>query len=962
MKKVLKISGITLIVILALLLLSPLLFRQRIEGEVKKLANRTLKSEMNFSGMDLSFFRHFPYLSLTLSDFTLMSSEPFRKDTLISARDIAFGIDLSSLFGKTLRINRIYFNRARINILYNMDGNANFNVYESADTAQAKAETDTSAGSGLRIERIIFKDCRVVYADPSLPVRIDARRLNYSGTSSLTEDIFHLESNVRIDSLDVEYGAFRIVESKPVTARLTTRVNTRDLTIVFEKNDLKVKDIPLQFTGKFNFEKTGYQVNLNFLSVLDKEFLSARFKIRQYDTLWISARVNAGIDLSRWSKALGVNSMDLRGFYEFNLAAEGSYATGPVKKGIRGATDTAIVSIPQFTFMTRLTNGFIKYHSLPRPLEQISFSLNAGCPGHDYHAISVELKDFRASFLKNAITANFSLKNLTDWPVEGELKAGLNLAELKQVIPLDSIDLTGQFRADIKVNGNYLPDRGKFPVTQASLSLENGSVLTKYYPNPIREISVKAGVTSRSGSLKDLSVNILPVTFRFEDQPFTLHAALEDFDDLKYDIRANGVIDLGKIYRVFSREGIDLKGYIEADLALKGRQSDAAAGRYTRLDNRGTLKLRDIAVRSDYFPKPFVIRSGEFGFDREKFRVDAMKAEYGSSDFLLRGYTLNTISYFLSKGTPLKGELRLASNLINADEFRACAMEMSDTGQAAPAAAGVVMLPRDLDLLFSADVKKILFEGLEIFDLKGSVGLKEGILSLKETGFTLIGCRVAMDALYGDVTPEKGFFDFHVKADDFDVRRAYHEVIMIRELAPSTAKAEGIVSLDYAIKGNLDADMLPVMPSLEGGGVFSLRKVKVYGLKLFNDIGKGIERENLKNPDLSKVDIKSTIKNSTVTFEQFKFKVKGIRLKISGSTTFDSRMNLKVRVGLGPLGIIGIPLRISGTMDDLKIKYGRGGDEEALPDSSYSDKLPAEMLDRIKNAKESDSDEEPENK
>jgi AsmA protein len=218
-----------------------------------------------------------------------------------------------------------------------------------------------------------------------------------------------------------------------------------------------------------------------------------------------------------------------------------------------------------------------------------------------------------------------------------------------------------------------------------------------------------------------------------------------------------------------------------------------------------------------------------------------------------------------------------------------------------------------------------------------------------------------MDATYGSVTAEKGFFDFHVKAENFDIKRAYNEIAMIREMASSAEKAEGIVSLDYSVKGMLNADMFPVMPSLEGGGVVSIKKVKVYGLKLFNDISKGTEKEGIKNPDLSKVDIKSTIKNNTVTLEQFKFKVKGIRVKISGTTTFDSKLNLKVRLGLGPLGIVGIPMKITGTMDNLKIKYGRGKESEELTDDDYTDELPKEMLDRIKNAKTDDgNDDDPE--
>lgn len=960
MKKALKIAGITFAVIFLFLFLTPFIFQDRIKQEVKNLANRTLKSELNFTDMNVSFFTHFPNLSLTLTGFSLKSSAPFDKDTLISADDIAFGVNLKSLFGKTIRITRIYFDNAKINILYNDRGKANYDVYQPKDTATSAADTASPAGAEMNIEHITFKNCKVVYADQTIPLQVTANGFNYEGTSSLTQDFFNLTSTVKIDSLDLVYDLWKIIDSKPVTAKLSTKVNTRDLTVIFEKNDLKIKDIPLEFHGKFNFEKNGYQVNLNFLSVMEKEFLSARFKIRQSETLWLFAKVNASVDLAKWARALEVKTADVRGFYELNLNAEGYYSTGPVTKGVRNETDTVILSIPKFNLMTKLTGGYVKYAGLPHSLNDISFLLNASCPDHDYNNIGIQLENLNATFLKNRITGFFRIKSLKDFSVEANLSGQCNLAELKQAIPMDSLALEGILALDVKVNGNYAPEKRWFPVTDAFINLRNGSVLTKYYPHPIGNIEMAAEVTNHTGTMKDLIVKVKPLTFMFEGKPFVLNATLENFDDLQYNVGSKGEIDLGKLYKVFSQKGLDLDGLIETDLALKGRQSDATSGRYDRLSNRGTLKLKNIAVTSELYPKPFIIKNGDFRFDQEKIWFDNFLATYGASDFRLKGHIQNTVSYVMSKGGTLKGDFRLSSEFIDIDEFMAFAPSDTAASAAANAGTGVVIIPRDLDIDFRAQVKKSMIQGLEIKDLAGEIDLKEGIMVLKDGTFGLIGCKVSMDATYGSVTASKGFFDFHVRADDFDIRKAYNEVAMVREMAPSAGKAEGIVSLDYSVKGMLNAEMFPELPSLEGEGIVSVKKVKVYGLKLFNDISKGTQKEGISNPDMSKVDIRSTIKNNTVTLEQFKFKVKGIRVKISGSTTFDSRLNLKIRLGLGPLGIIGIPMKITGTTDNPKIKYGRGNETEELRDDDYTDQLPQEMLNRIKNAKEDTDDEKPE--
>jgi AsmA protein len=216
-----------------------------------------------------------------------------------------------------------------------------------------------------------------------------------------------------------------------------------------------------------------------------------------------------------------------------------------------------------------------------------------------------------------------------------------------------------------------------------------------------------------------------------------------------------------------------------------------------------------------------------------------------------------------------------------------------------------------------------------------------------------------MNATYGTISTSRAFFDFHINASDFDIKRAYNEVELFRNLSTSAGKCEGVISLDYSLKGKLDAGMNPVYPSLEGGGVLTLKKIKVMGMKLFTSMSKNLEKEKIKDPDLSKVELKTTIKNNVITLEKTKMKISGFRFRISGETNFNGAMNFKARLGLPPMGIVGIPMRILGTQDNPKFKYGRGTNDEDVEETSYSDEIPPEMLKKIKEAKEEDIEEEP---
>ena len=95
--KILKIFGITVVSVLFLMFILPLLFPTKITNEVKKFANEKLEGELNFKEANLSFFNHFPSLTLQLTDFSLNGSVPYKNESLIKAKEIAFGINLSDL-------------------------------------------------------------------------------------------------------------------------------------------------------------------------------------------------------------------------------------------------------------------------------------------------------------------------------------------------------------------------------------------------------------------------------------------------------------------------------------------------------------------------------------------------------------------------------------------------------------------------------------------------------------------------------------------------------------------------------------------------------------------------------------------------------------------------------------------------------------------------------------------------
>jgi AsmA protein len=431
-----------------------------------------------------------------------------------------------------------------------------------------------------------------------------------------------------------------------------------------------------------------------------------------------------------------------------------------------------------------------------------------------------------------------------------------------------------------------------------------------------------------------MRLDMQPVTFEFEGQPFLIKADLKDFDNMRYTVYSKGVLDIGKIYKVFAIKGYNVSGLVKTDLSLKGTQSDATAGRYNKLFNSGTLKVQNIVLTTDLYPQPFYISTGLFRFEQEKMWFDAFKASYGKTDISMKGYLTNVINYALNKGA-LQGNFDFNTPHFYADEFMAYTGSDSASHNDAPSSSsGVIMIPSDLSLTFNTNADRVSYNGLDINSFKGQVMIDSSKLKLNQTGFTIIDAPVVMDASYNSLSPSKAYFTYHINAQDFDVKKAYNEIKTFHDLAPSAANAEGIISLDYTLSGKLNADMHPVYPSLKGGGVLSVKQVKMKGFKLMNAVSSSTGKSDVKDPDISKVDIKTTIANNILTLQRTKLKVAGFRPRFEGQVSLDGKLDLTGRLGLPPFGILGIPFTVTGTQDNPKVHLRRNKETDKIEETT----------------------------
>ena len=1017
-----KGTGITITGLLLLLFVLPIVFPGTVAEQIKTWTNESIDGRLDFSKTRLSFFEHFPSLTLTLYDFSLTGAAPFANDTLLAGKALSFGLDLASIFKETLEVNTFYIDDARINVQVDEKGQANYNVYKGSPDTSTQSD---SSNTRLKIAGIFFRHCHLTYNDRSLPMLVEAEDFNYEGRGDLANSQFDLQSNMRAKSFDFVYDGTAYFLHRRLEADLLTGINTASLVFRFSKNKLLINQLPVDFSGDMAILKDGYDIDLsvvsgttdfgNIFSALppeyDQWFADTRFSghsqikmalkgkyraataqapdltlqlwvhdgsIRHskapapLEHFWVNAAVqmpglqpdslalrldtlnfdlngaptrltlftkgldqphiktslSSRLDLGMLHSALGLSSVDLRGQFNLQLQADGVY------RSRRNPADssTRVLAIPAYHLDAGLQNGYFKYADLELPVQDLFAHLQSACTTGKWQDITLTLDSLRAALGGGRVAGNLAVKGLAKSAVAANLQADLQLEDLARAFPMQGYALGGALSAAIQTNGVLDTDKKLFPPTTGTLQLKNGVLKTPYYPKPIEQLEVNATLNGKSGAYSDLSLQLQPLAFVFEQQPFTLRANFQNPDNLRYEINANGTLDLGKIYQVFAMKGYQVTGLLQANLSAQGTEADATAGRYDRLRNKGTLRLVNLELHSDDYPDPFFLPGCTLRFDQDKAWLTDALLRYRKNAFALNGYAQNFIGYALGNST-LKGELSVSSPRVVIDDFMAFAPPASPAKPLAAAAkapaAGVVLLPKDLDLTLRVAAESVIYGQTQLQQFGGALTLQNGQLALEQTQCTVAGATLRLEGQYKPQSPRKASFGLQFRADSFDVKRAYDEVPLFREMASAAEKASGRVSLQYELQGRLNDRMEPVYPSIKGKGFIRLEQVKVQGLKLFGAVSKATGKDEINNPDLKAVVLKSSIANNIITLERTKMKVLGFRPRIEGQTSLDGRLNLRFRLGLPPFGVLGIPMTITGTSDNpvVEIRKGKEADE-----------------------------------
>ena len=438
MKKGLKIAAITVGVIIILMLLLPFAFQGKIADIVKTEGNKMLNAQFDFKKLNISLFRNFPQASVTLEDFWLKGTGEFANDTLVQAGEVTAAINLFSLFGDSgYDISKIFIEDTKLHAIVLPDGRANWNIMEPDTTASAEtpAAEEESSPFKVKLQRFVIKNMNLIYDDQQGKMYADIQDFNATCAGDLGSERTTLKLEAETKSLTYKMNGIPFLANANISAEMDVDADLANNKYTLKDNTIRLNAIQAGIDGWVALKDPAIDMDLklNTNDIGFKEILSLIPAI--YATEFSSLKTDGTATL--------------------NATAKGT---------LLGDT------VPAFNVDMQVKNAMFRYPSLPAGVDQINIHAEVKNPGGAIDLTTVNIQPFSFRLAGNPFSLTADVKTpVSDPDFRAEAKGVLNLGMIKQVYPLDDMELNGTINADMQIAGrlSYI-EKEQYDRVQAS--------------------------------------------------------------------------------------------------------------------------------------------------------------------------------------------------------------------------------------------------------------------------------------------------------------------------------------------------------------------------------------------------------------------------------------------------------------------------------------------------------------
>lgn len=318
--------------------------------------------------------------------------------------------------------------------------------------------------------------------------------------------------------------------------------------------------------------------------------------------------------------------------------------------------------------------------------------------------------------------------------------------------------------------------------------------------------------------------------------------------------------------------------------------------------NSGKIQLADLLYDVN-------IPQIKFDFTPEEFYIENSRFEIGNSDFNLKGSIQNFDKYFRDEGL-LTGNLDFISDEADIDQLMELVdgMGSEDTTSSeeelpdpeiaedtsSDSDADPFMVPKGIDITLNVNAKKSYVNNSQLNDLGGTLVCQDGILVLKQMGFTNDAGRILLTAIYRPERRNHLYTGVDLHFLDVNISEMLEIVPELDTIVPMLKSFAGRAECHIAGEMYLTSDYEIKYSTLRGALAIEGDNLVLLDNETFDKISNKLMFKNKTENVIDSMDMQLTVFKKEVDLYPFLIHMDKYKAVVSGRYNLDQRYNAHI--------------------------------------------------------------------
>lgn len=405
--------------ILALLIILPIVFKDKIKEIALKEVNKQLKADVGFDKLSVSLIKNFPNASISVKDLYVAGRDDFAGDTLLATKSLTVVVNMGSIFSADgFEIKKFVIDDTKIFAHQLEDGRANWEIVPESD--EREIDDDAPSAFSLQLKDVRLTNTNITFVSDTAKMAATINDINLKLNGDFTADNTLLKTNLNIGAISFWDDGLRLAHNLSLDFKADIEAYFNESKYVLANNEININAIPLSINGWVQMPDDAIDMDL----VLNAEKVDFKSLLSLVPAIYSS---------------------------EFDkLTADGNVSlTGFLKGKMEGDV------FPSFDFKLNVDNGRFSYPDLPKSIDNVQVASHISNAGGSLDNTVVDVSKLSFNMGGNPFSAKLNVSHpISDMNFLFVADGKLDLGMIKDVYPLEKgTELNGLLTMNIDAAG-----------------------------------------------------------------------------------------------------------------------------------------------------------------------------------------------------------------------------------------------------------------------------------------------------------------------------------------------------------------------------------------------------------------------------------------------------------------------------------------------------------------------------